>query len=237
MASLPKNITDLMMSEAYNNSMHPDHPETREEVDGYFEKEFDEDASSQIVWIWYAEMDEKTCATCAGFHTEVYKNRDDIPPHPHHPHCRCWIEEIPANKKEKEKEPKIRKPDRQGRGNFGAPRSGGREHAGIDIASEPGEPVYALSGGTYTRQNKPYADDPRYTGLDIKDDDGNTNKYMYVTPIIPVGTEVKEGDLIGRTQPISDKYECMGNHYHFEVRDTENNAIDPDEYLPSHTFK
>ncbi|MCL1892244.1 MAG: peptidoglycan DD-metalloendopeptidase family protein [Alphaproteobacteria bacterium] len=142
-----------------------------------------------------------------------------------------------------EKELEIRKQDDQGNGEYGKSRDGGiREHTGIDIISKPGAPVYALKDGKYMHEHRPYTNDPNYNGLNIKDSVGNINLYFYVTPAIVPGTNVNQGDLIGYTQNIADKYPGITSHYHFEVRTPEwtrenRETINPKEYLDGFTFK
>jgi lysozyme family protein len=46
------------------------------------------------VWRWRAFIDEKTCDSCKALSGTIYENEEDIPKHPHHDNCRCWIEEI-----------------------------------------------------------------------------------------------------------------------------------------------
>ena len=159
--------------------------------------------------------------------------KDGVPEHQNHSKYR--LEEIETHSEERELQ--LRKADnRWGSGAFGASRSGGRTHYGIDIAAAPGSPIYALRGGAYTRQNQPYAGDARYTGMDIKEADGNINKYFYVTPLISIGTAVSKGDLIGRAQDIAAKYPGMDNHFHFEVRNG-GKALNPFELLPDYVFR
>jgi hypothetical protein len=102
MVSLPDNIKRLMQSAAYNNSNHPDHAATAKQVSDWFNKKYSnsytddtgKNVSVRTAWIWHAIDDERTCDDCASFSDVVYEHKADIPDHPHHPNCRCWIEEI-----------------------------------------------------------------------------------------------------------------------------------------------
>ena len=130
-----------------------------------------------------------------------------------------------------------------GSGTFGASRDGGaRRHSGIDIVCKPGEPVRALNDGKYMYPHAPYINDPSYTGLSVKDFNGNTNLYFYVKPAINPGDIVKKGQIIGCAQDIAKKYSPkMTPHYHFEVRDKTwtrtNPAVkDPTKYLEGFSF-
>ena len=102
MPKLPQSIADLMRSEAYADQNHPSHNETNEKVEAYFKTTYPgkqkTDATgrgltARTVWVWHAIIDDRTCETCEGFNDVVYETRDDIPKHPHHENCRCWIEE------------------------------------------------------------------------------------------------------------------------------------------------
>lgn len=103
MTKLPQNISDLMLSDAYKNSNHPDFESTHQIVGDYFKEKYPGSSkmdatgrhtSNRMGYIWHAEMDEKTCDDCASFNDVVYEDEKDIPKHPHHPNCRCWIEKV-----------------------------------------------------------------------------------------------------------------------------------------------
>ncbi len=102
MAKLPDNIMELMQSDTYNNSSDPDHAGVAAQVAKYFKEKYGNstiDATGRNVtvrkvWIWHAELDDRTCEECESFSEEIYENESDIPEHPHHPNCRCWIEEV-----------------------------------------------------------------------------------------------------------------------------------------------
>ena len=144
----------------------------------------------------------------------------------------------------------IRKQDIHGNGAYGVSRDGGtRKHDGIDIVSKPGDPVYALYDGKFERISNPYDADKRpelkeYTGLAIRDTNGNLNIYWYVDPVIMKrGDSINKGIIIGYTQDRAKMSPGMTNHYHFEVRTSDYHPIDnretlsPMEYLSGFTFK
>jgi hypothetical protein len=99
MAKLPNNIKELMQSPAYNNSNHPDHAATAQKVSYYFNQKYSnsrQDATGhnipiRSIWTWHTYDDEKTCDECRALSGQIFENRQDVPPHPHHPNCRCWI--------------------------------------------------------------------------------------------------------------------------------------------------
>lgn len=107
--------------------------------------------------------------------------------------------------------------DPLGDGAFGANRSGGRKHKGIDIVAKPGETIFSPITGKVTRFPIPYSDDSRYTGIEITN---STYRIMifYMKPNISIGSTVIAGQSIGVAQNISAKHGLsMKNHVHYEV--------------------
>ncbi|MCQ2581340.1 MAG: hypothetical protein MJ164_04210 [Alphaproteobacteria bacterium] len=102
MNKIPDNILNLMQSNAYVNSNNPEHQNVAKKIQDYFENKYANstiDATGRNVtirkaWRWHAIIDNKTCEDCASFADTIYENEEDIPSRPHHPNCRCWIEEI-----------------------------------------------------------------------------------------------------------------------------------------------
>lgn len=81
---------------------------------------------------------------------------------------------------------------------FGAARSDGRKHAGIDwyVENGAGTPVYAMTDGTVQE----YSFDTFYGGtgmISVKHTDGSVARYGEITPWVGVGTKVKKGQQIG----------------------------------------
>lgn len=127
----------------------------------------------------------------------------------------------------------LRGKDPLGDGAFGASRSGGtRKHSGIDFRTAPGEAIFAPISGTVTRVAYPYADDMRYTGVEIKNG-SYTVKMFYLSPTIKIGSTVSAGQQIGIAQDISAKHgAAMINHVHFEVYDTTGKLLNPTGLIP-----
>ncbi len=102
MNKIPENILNLMQSDAYANSSNPEHQNVTRRVQNYFENKYGNstiDATGRNItirraWCWHTEKDENTCDDCLSFSGTIYENEEDIPEHPHHPNCRCWIEEL-----------------------------------------------------------------------------------------------------------------------------------------------
>lgn len=81
--------------------------------------------------------------------------------------------------------------------------------------------IYTPIEGIINRVAYPYADDSRYSGLEITGSgphEGYTIKIFYLLPGA-VGKAVKKGDVVGVAQSISKKYGGgMQDHIHLELR-------------------
>ncbi|MDX2248225.1 MAG: M23 family metallopeptidase [Bacteroidia bacterium] len=110
--------------------------------------------------------------------------------------------------------------DSQGDGKFGAKR-GSRSHQGVDLLVFEGQPIYTPIEGIVNRVSYPYANDSRYSGLEITGTgtyEGYTVKIFYLAPGA-IGKAVKQGDSVGFAQSISKKYGGgMQDHIHLELR-------------------
>jgi len=93
--------------------------------------------------------------------------------------------------------------------------------------------------GTYVRPANPYTDDPRYSGVTIKADDGSEVKVFYITPAtgLKPGDKVEAGKTpIGTSQDIVKKYPAtvdrrpITNHVHIQVK-KDGQFIDPTEAI------
>ncbi|WP_447938587.1 peptidoglycan-binding protein [Pseudoxanthomonas mexicana] len=117
---------------------------------------------------------------------------------------------------------------REGRGEFGTPRSGGRRHGGIDIQGDVGDPVVAVAGGTVVvRPNNGAAGNT----VHLRHDDGSLSKYFHLDQFsVRNGQRVEAGQQIG-TMGRSGNTPALGDtHLHFELwRD--GRQIDPLPHL------
>jgi murein DD-endopeptidase MepM/ murein hydrolase activator NlpD len=107
---------------------------------------------------------------------------------------------------------------------FGAPRSGGRTHQGIDVMARYGSPVYALRSGTVQRSYH-----NRLGGLAIilSDDRGNQFYYAHQSAnLVRAGQRVSRGDVIGRVGT-SGNARGTPPHVHFEYWPGGGRAVDP----------
>jgi LysM repeat protein len=110
---------------------------------------------------------------------------------------------------------------------WGAPRSGGRRHQGVDILAPMGKAVYAADDGTLTKQ---YVDAPGAlsgNGWRLTRADGTYYFYGHFSRFadgLAVGSKVKAGQVIGYVG-------MTGNagvpHLHFEVHPGGGAAVNP----------
>jgi murein DD-endopeptidase MepM/ murein hydrolase activator NlpD len=108
---------------------------------------------------------------------------------------------------------------------------GDRPHEGIDIAADPGEPIYAASAGTVI-----YSDD-RMSGYGraviVRHADSTTSLYAHATSLlVQEGTPVSRGDPVAT---VGSTGRSTGPHLHFEVRVGET-PVNPREVLPRQPF-
>jgi len=95
---------------------------------------------------------------------------------------------------------------------LGAPRPGGRSHAGLDLMGSRGEPIYAIDSGTVTRSGY------QSNGSLILDITGSRGMYFYGhfdKILVGYGDSVKAGQLIGY---MGDSGSPGAVHLHLEVR-------------------
>lgn len=119
--------------------------------------------------------------------------------------------------------------DSAGDGHFGARRSGGRKHNGIDYLCTPGGFVFAPVDGVVTKLGFPYGDDLSWRYIEIRADDGLYHRLFYVKPLVQVDEIVTAGQIVAEAQDVSKRYPDQGMlaHVHYEIKDKHNNYIDP----------
>jgi len=111
---------------------------------------------------------------------------------------------------------------------YGAPRSGGRSHKGVDILASRGTPIYAYESGTVTRMS---SNSLGGISLYLNGASGNVYYYThlrgYVSGIRP-GTRVSAGQHIAFT---GDTGNARGiPHLHWEVRPGGGGNVNPYPY-------
>jgi hypothetical protein len=106
----------------------------------------------------------------------------------------------------------------------------GRMHNGVDMAADFGTPILAAMDGVITRVDF----DPGGYGnyITIKHNDSSISETLYghmESTSVTVGQEVKAGQPIGAMGSTGGS---TGPHLHFEVRDNNDQRIDPASVLP-----
>lgn len=113
------------------------------------------------------------------------------------------------------------------RSSFGAPRSGGRSHQGLDIMYPLGTPIYAERAGTITKINKNYAGSLAGNAVYLTLTDGTYFFHAHLDRFadgLTVGMQVPAGALIGY---IGSTGNASGPHLHLEIHPRGGAAVDP----------
>ncbi len=112
---------------------------------------------------------------------------------------------------------------------WGAPRSGGRRHKGVDVMAPYNVPVYAFTNGRITRMNRGGLGGIQ---LYLWGDDGNEYFYAHLSGYADtayVGKRVEAGELIAYN---GDTGNARGTpHVHFELHPGGGGAINPYPYM------
>src|SRR4051812_46721115 len=110
---------------------------------------------------------------------------------------------------------------------YGAPRSGGRSHEGVDIIAKAGQFVYAVKDGLLTKK---YIDAPGSLsghGWRLTVSDGTYFFYAHLSAFAPglsVGSPVKAGQILGQVGMTGD---APIPHTHFEVHPGGGASVNP----------
>jgi murein DD-endopeptidase MepM/ murein hydrolase activator NlpD len=104
---------------------------------------------------------------------------------------------------------------------WGAPRSGGRSHEGVDMLAPMGTPIYAVvSGSVNFRQNRLGGNAASLVG-----DNGNRYYYAHFSAYEGVSRRVNQGEVIGYN---GDTGNATGTpHLHFEIHPGGGLAVNP----------
>jgi peptidoglycan hydrolase-like protein with peptidoglycan-binding domain len=114
---------------------------------------------------------------------------------------------------------------------WGAARGGGRTHEGVDIISNSGNLLYAVTDGEIT---KFFWDQPGAlagNGLRLTQANGTYFTYLHLSgfaPGVTVGTQVEAGDVIGF---VGNTGSSATPHLHFEVHPGGGSAVNPYPYV------
>lgn len=137
---------------------------------------------------------------------------------------------------------------------FGAPRSGGRTHAGNDIMGEKMQPVLAVAdgtiGGLYPEPGGWFQGGSDCCAMTIEHDDGWSSWYIHLNNDtegtddglgwgfadgIAPGVHVSAGQLIGWIGDSGNAEACNCPHVHFELHDLSGTPVDPYPHLQAAT--
>jgi murein DD-endopeptidase MepM/ murein hydrolase activator NlpD len=111
---------------------------------------------------------------------------------------------------------------------WGAPRSGGRTHKGVDIFADTGIPLYAYTSGTIRLTSSPLGG----VSLWVDGDTGDEYYYAHLSAYadgMATGVRVNTGDLVGYVgQTGNARY--TPPHLHWEVHPGGGAAVNPTPY-------
>ncbi|HEY5664170.1 MAG TPA: peptidoglycan-binding protein [Ilumatobacter sp.] len=110
---------------------------------------------------------------------------------------------------------------------WGAPRSGGRSHLGVDIMAPSGKYIYAVVDGTITKTYTNYAGSLAGNGVRLTMSDGTYFFYAHMDTLaegITVGSSVRAGQIIGTVGKTGN---AGTPHLHFEIHPQGGVAVDP----------
>jgi murein DD-endopeptidase MepM/ murein hydrolase activator NlpD len=103
---------------------------------------------------------------------------------------------------------------------FGAPRSGGRKHEGVDMMSPYGTPLVAVVGGEAGFRTTSLGGN----SISLAGDDGNRYFYAHLSSWEGSSRSVAAGEVIGYVGHTGD---TTANHLHFEIHPGGGAAVNP----------
>lgn len=112
------------------------------------------------------------------------------------------------------------------RDTWGAPRSGGRRHRGVDLFAPLGADVYAITDGVLTRTSSSRLGG---IGLYLRADDGNHYYYAHLQEVLPgygSGRRVEAGEHVARNGATGNA-SVSAPHIHMEVRPGGGRQVNP----------
>lgn len=110
---------------------------------------------------------------------------------------------------------------------YGAPRSGGRSHEGVDIIARAGLMVYAVADGTLSGQYLATTAALAGNGWKLRKADGTYFFYAHLSAFVPglaIGSNVVAGQVIGY---IGQTGNAGSPHLHFEIHPGGGDPINP----------
>jgi murein DD-endopeptidase MepM/ murein hydrolase activator NlpD len=104
---------------------------------------------------------------------------------------------------------------------WGAPRSGGRRHQGVDMLAPTGTPLQAVVSGTLTQGQNTLGG----VTVSVHGDNGNRYYYAHLVAYEAPPGRVEQGQVIGY---IGDSGNAIGTpHLHFEIHPGGGVAVNP----------
>jgi murein DD-endopeptidase MepM/ murein hydrolase activator NlpD len=114
---------------------------------------------------------------------------------------------------------------------WGATRSGGRTHEGVDIIANEGNLLYAVTDGEITKLFWDHPGALAGNGFRLTHASGTYYTYLHLlsfAPGIEVGTKVKAGDVIGF---VGNTGSSATPHLHFEIHPGGGGPVNPYPYV------
>ena len=96
---------------------------------------------------------------------------------------------------------------------WGAPRSGGRRHQGVDMLAPTGTPLQAVIGGFVSQRDNTLGG----ITISLQGDNGNRYYYAHLSAYEGEGGRVEQGDVIGYVGDTGNAQYSVP-HLHFEIR-------------------